>query len=618
MRKNVFLVSTLACTLLSSCIDDSYSVADMDTTVGISVKNLTIPLKVDNLEMEQVLDLEEDSKIKKYELNGEMIYAIMEEGTFESDAIEIPGFTAEGADIAPIEQLLKKEGGERNYRTNSTKNQEEAPIGYYPIGDFNTSFSFSGDVDAAVKDIQRIAVKTSYAMDLDVSATLAAIKDITKIGFENLKAKLPKGLEGTMIISVHQNGAMVTYDITDKYDKYTGILTDIPQSVLSTDNGQLNSRFDITGIDLTVNVSKNAQGMNKQDEKYANELVFENGKFDFNGNILVEEGEVAVYSNNKELTLDDIPDEIEYTCTPKLEEIIVEQVSGDVEYAIDGIDIDPVSLKDIPDVLGQEGTNIELANPQIYLSLNNPLAKNNLRAEAELNLTAKRDKGEAKSIESGILTIDKAENVFCLTPNINMTQAEMHKDFQNAQKHEFKDFDAILSGNGLPKEILIDVKNPQIPRQTITDFELGQNIEKIKGKYLFFAPLALKDANSIVAYKDTLDGWNDETLNKLEIETLNLKADIKSEIPLSVAVKIIPIDAKGKAIQGVTSDVLELEVSEQSQAIDMNIVGKIKNLDGVIIDAKLRGHNGEVLAPDQKLILNNLKIAVTGLYIDKF
>ena len=455
-------------------------------------------------------------------------------------------------------------------------------------------------------------------MDLDVSATLAAIKDITKIGFEDLKVKMPKGLEGTMTIEVHQNGAMVSYDITDKYDKYTGIFTDIPQSVLSTDNGRLKIRFEITGIDLSVNVSKNAQGMNKSEEKYDNELTFANGQFDFNGNILVEEGEVAIYSDNKELTLDDIPDEIEYTCTPTLEDIIVEQVSGDVEYTIDGIDIDPVSLKDIPDVLGQEGTNIKLANPQIYLSLNNPLAKNNLRAEAELNLTAKRDKGEAKSIESGILTIDKAENVFCLTPNINMSQAEMHKDFKDAQKHEFKDFDAILSGNGLPKEILIDVKNPQIPRQTISDFELGQNIEKIKGKYLFFAPLALKDASSIVAYKDTIDGWNDETLNKLEIEGLNLKADIKSEVPLSVEVKLIPIDAKGKAIQGVTSDVLELEVTEQSQPIDMNIVGLIKNLDGVIIDAKLRGHNGEVLAPDQKLILNNLKISVTGIYVDKF
>lgn len=618
MRKNVFLVSTLACTLFSSCIDDSYSVADMDTTVGIKVKELTIPLKVDHVEMEQVLDLEEDSKIKVYEFDGKKIYAIMEEGTFESDAIEIPGFTAEGADIAPIEQMLKKEGGERSYRTNSTKNQAEDPIGYYPIGDFSTSFSFSGNVDEAVKDIKRIAVKTSYAMDLDVSATLAAIKDITKIGFENLKVKMPKGLEGTMTIEVHQNGAMMSYDITDKYDKYTGIFTDIPQSVLSTDNGRLKIRFEISGIDLSVNVSKNAQVMNKAEEKYDNELTFANGQFDFNGNILVEEGEVAIYSDNKELTLDDIPDEIEYTCTPTLEDIIVEQVSGDVEYTIDGIDIDPVSLKDIPDVLGQEGTNIQLANPQIYLSLNNPLAKNNLRAEAELNLTAKRDKGENKSIESGILTIDKAENVFCLTPNINMSQAEMHKDFKDAQKHEFKDFDAILSGNGLPKEILIDVKNPQIPRQTISDFELGQNIEKIKGKYLFFAPLALKDASSIVAYKDTIDGWNDETLNKLEIEGLNLKADIKSEVPLSVEVKLIPIDAKGKAIQGVTSDVLELEVTEQSQPIDMNIVGLIKNLDGVIIDAKLRGHNGEVLAPDQKLILNNLKISVTGIYVDKF
>ena len=617
MKKTSLIATALICGAFAACVDDSYSLADIDTTVGIKVNKLTIPVKVDNLEMEQIIDLEEDSKIKKYELNGKKIYAIMEEGSFESEAIEIPGFTAEGADIDPIEQMLKKENGEKRYRTQSSKNQPEEPIGFYPIQNLSTNFSFSGSVDEAVKDIQRIAVKTSYAMDLDVSATLAAIKDITKIGFENLKIKMPKGLEGTIIIEAYQNGAFVKYDLTDCYDKVTGIFSNIPNEALATDVGKINLKFDITGIDLTVSVSKNSKSLTNSTKTDLNELKFENGVFTFDGDILVEEGEVTVYSDNKELTLDDIPDEIQYTCTPTIEDIIVEQVSGDIEYAIDGIDIDPVMLNDIPDVLSQDGTNIILANPQIYLSLNNPLAKNNLRAEAELKLTAKRAKGEAKAIESGILKIDKAQNVFCLTPNANMPQNEMHKDYKGAQVHQFKDFDALLSGKGLPKEIAIDVMNPQIPRQTITDFSLGQNIEKIKGDYLFFAPLALKNASSIVAYKDTLDGWNDETLDKLEIEELNVKANIKSEIPLSVEVKLIPIDKSGNAIKDVTSETLTLEVSADAQPIDMNIVGKIKNLDGIIIDAKLRGNNGEVLSPDQKLILNDLKVAVTGLYIDK-
>jgi hypothetical protein len=193
----------------------------------------------------------------------------------------------------------------------------------------------------------------------------------------------------------------------------------------------------------------------------------------------------------------------------------------------------------------------------------------------------------------------------------------MNADYSNAKIVSFTELSNILSGNGIPSQININVVKPQIPTQTINDFELDQDINAVEGKYLFFAPLALKDKNSLIVYNDTMDGWNDETLEKLSIKELLVNANIKSEIPLNLSLTFLPIDVKGNVFKNVKTTEVVVAANKNSQPIEANITGEIKGLDGIIIRAKLTGNNGETIAPDQKITVNDLKITVSGQYIDE-
>ena len=48
MKRNRLLWSLFAVAAMSSCVDNNYELADIDTTVGIEVKDLTIPLNVED------------------------------------------------------------------------------------------------------------------------------------------------------------------------------------------------------------------------------------------------------------------------------------------------------------------------------------------------------------------------------------------------------------------------------------------------------------------------------------------------------------------------------------------------------------------------------------------
>ena len=81
MKKTYLL--TVILFALSSCVDENYNLSNLDTTVEVNITKLTVPLNVDSLVLDQVLDLEDNSRIKKAVVNGKEIYALVEEGSFK-------------------------------------------------------------------------------------------------------------------------------------------------------------------------------------------------------------------------------------------------------------------------------------------------------------------------------------------------------------------------------------------------------------------------------------------------------------------------------------------------------------------------------------------------------
>ena len=84
-----------------------------------------------------------------------------------------------------------------------------------------------------------------------------------------------------------------------------------------------------------------------------------------------------------------------------------------------------MQLNDLPDLLQQDGTDITISNPRLYLSINNPMAGYGLDASSGLTLTACRNDGSRQpySLDPGQSIVIGHDNGiagpyrFCLAPD---------------------------------------------------------------------------------------------------------------------------------------------------------------------------------------------------------
>ena len=593
-----------------SCVNNDYDLSDVDTTVSMKVDNLTIPLNLDEVTLKSVLDLDDESQIK--EVNGE--YAIIENGEFSSDKVELPSFTIEVPAIAPIQEQLSPEihfsledlmvNGGTPFNATALDNvtiPDEWKIVSFDIENAETEFDVKADVDASIVRIDKVGVVTNIRIYFNFDGIENMVNTFE---LENLIIQLPKGLKATA-----SDGGI--------YDKETGQLY----------FEKLKSEKD---LEVTVNVA-----ITEINAEPAG-ATLENGKFTFSNTLSVT-GTVVVYGHNlkKDIKVTDLLNigNIDYQCNVTFPEgnIKVETFTGDIQYLVEGIDIDAVSLDDIPDFLNQEGTDIKLVNPQIYLELNNPIyEKYKVYATAGLEfIPYPNATGEEYKVE---VMIDEPINQFCMSPSQPETYYKneddnlLSVDFTHAEYVPFTNLGNILSGDSIPESIAINVVDPQIPIQHVEDFALGQELGAINGTYVFYAPLALAEG-SIIKYSEIFDGWNDDDIDDIEISQLRIDANISSDIPFELSIKAYPIDKNGNRITDNGKEVVGKAYMEGSTmipadahgAIVIEMDGVVRHLDGIILDAEIHGQDvpgsvGNALRPGHHIKLDNLKIKVSGEY----
>ncbi|MCD8236479.1 MAG: hypothetical protein LUD00_07455 [Prevotellaceae bacterium] len=260
-----------------------------------------------------------------------------------------------------------------------------------------------------------------------------------------------------------------------------------------------------------------------------------------------------------------------------------------------------------------------------YIEFNNPLYKDyRVHATTGLELTP-HHKGEQKAevFSSSEIKVNASINKFCLSPvkpktyyNSNgVGNGLIQIDFKNATQIEFANLGNVLKGDKLPESIDINAVDPKIPVQHVDNFRLGEEIEPVKGTYVFYAPLALTN-DSHIAYTDTIDGWNDEDVDAIVIRELILNADVNSDIPLGLNLEAFPIDKEGKKMEGVKGTAL-IPANANNEPITVKVEGEIEHLDGIILKATVNVSNNDKvsLKPGQHIGLTNLKVKVSGSYI---
>lgn len=580
--------AALACLLMTGCVDSNYDLSDIDTTSELRVDNLTLPINVDTMRIDDVFDIEDSDNFKIVDVNGDRFYALSETGKFHSDPVRIEAIHIDAPHINPTETGVDV----------SESRRRRAPIIKLAIPSTSTEFHcFTTDVDEAVLGME--AVRTANTT-LTIEASLSGM-EMKFATFHNLRFQLPEKMEVTSISAAG-----------GKYDPATGILT-IPE--YKPTGGHLKITMSVDKIDLTA--TDLDYDKSKHTLSFTGKLGLDSGDLSF------DLAEVGSHPSNLAIRID-------YT----LSDIDVVALTGEIDYHLQGIDIAPVHITGLPDFLKGEGTDIKIANPQLFLGLNNPVGGDRLYCETGFRIKTRRENSRVPEMtfepdNKGRIRMGFNKGVdgpynFLLAPN--RKTATILPDFaENLEFLQFTSLSDLLSvpaaykdQSTLPDYIDIDLMDPCIPSQEAVDFPVGRNLPAVDGHYELLAPLGLKEG-SIVVYQDTVDGWYDDDLEGLVIDQMVITAKADNDAPVSAQLESYPLTLDGKVIENASVESTVLAAATKNQDITITLKGEIRKLDGLLIRAIMRSSDNETpLKPSQAIVFRDVRVKVNGVYTKEF
>lgn len=568
---------------LTGCVDDNYDLSNVDTTTRINVNDLVLPVNIDPIRLGDVITFDENSKIQPVTMGGKEFYALVQGGEFSSETISITDVRATPTPINPTRETLRRLVAPEPGATRAAAVEFR-----YPIVEIGNDFSYrSFNIDEAIVSLDRITTAPfEFKLNLQIEDPHHAIGGMT---FIDLVIRAPKGLTAT--------------PSTGTYDPATGLWL-IPRVDVVGNHADISLRA--TGVDMvTAGVS-----------------ILPDRSLDFNSEFRIQTGYVDI-----EPLRPDFPDEVMLVISYGLSDFEVRSFDGQIQYTLDGIDIAPVTLTDIPDFLAGDETDIHIANPQIYLQINNPVAGVPLDLRSGMTLTACRD-GEPDlpfSLDApiDILSRKAADGLynFVLSPSdkdLNLPD----KFAQGLEWHRFSTLGSLLATpaswtrKGLPDRIEITLPGAGVPQQRVTGFTLPRTFESAHGEYELIAPLALNDGSKVI-YTEVRDGWSDDDLDHLTVTTLKLTAHAVNNCPVGLQLTVYPIDTDGNTIDAkVESN--RLEPNSETE-LTIELTGEVHHLDGIRLVAVLEGGTDDTpLSPEQTLTLTDIRARVSGYYEKEF
>lgn len=574
--------SVLAMSLLAmtSCVDDDYDLSDIDTTAEFQVKDLVLPINIDEIKLQNIIEINEGSQISI--VNDE--YVFTEEGDFTSDNISIEKVTINAPAVESTTSTVELAGNIQEVTSGQVKTGNLEL--HYPIDDLTSPFTYeTHSVSDFIVDMTKIGTEFQVKIIFSISGLEGIVKSYTLRGLE---LKVPKGLTLTA-----EGGT---------YNPETGILS-LPDA--KHQGEELAYTINVTDIDI------DDAGILYDHDSHT--IIFSDKVGIYDGELVVTESDfVSGYG------FSNLPKTIKLHNHFDLSQLVINRFSGEIKYTLEGMDIAPISLTDIPDVLAQEETDIVLVNPQIYLKLNNPLAQYDLKAHAGITITAIRDNEPATihTLDNDYFeiagTAANPMNVFCLSPS---RPEQYYGGYENAEHVPYSSLATVLSGNGLPSTLEVTLDDPEVPSQPVENLLLGTDLGLIHGNYTLFSPLELGAGTKIV-YQSTEDGWNDEDVDAITIKKLEVSANVSNNLPLDIVMTGYPIDVNGNRINNVSIEGVEVGAGETDKPINIRITGEVTHLDGITFEAvAVPGEDNQILKPSEYIHLTNIKVKVSGNYI---
>lgn len=570
------MLAGAASMMLAGCVDNSYDLSDLDTTTEIKIDHLVLPINLKEIKIDNLISLEDGSTIKVVEMNGGRYYAVSEKGSFSSDPVSIGQVKAPAQKIAPT-----------SVKIDLVKTRAQGLDFSFPIGGMKSGFSFRADgVDDMIKSIESIATD---GMKVGIEFSVKGIESLNAdVRMTGVKMILPKGL--------------VPVDAIGEYNPQTGVW-EIPS--LALERGRVDVELEVSGIVVEGN----------------DDVEFGNGAIDFHGNLGLISGDLEISLAG----ISSLPQSVEIHADYNVSDIVITSFSGEINVKLEGLDIDPVSLSDIPDFFSGEGNNILLGNPQIYLYAENPLHADNLSFRTGLTITSMRDPelnipDFSYSLDDGYLVVDKAESEFVLAPdNKNLSIPE---GFTNPEFVRMSGLGSILGvpeGSeyegraGFPEKIKISLDDPEIAHQKVENFRLDRELGGIDCRYELIAPLSLKEGSVVVYTKEIEDIFDFD--EDIDVDLLSIDATVANSLPVSLELNAEAIDENGNVMSGVNVKGCKVDAASTSK-INLTIEGNMKEMKDIRLLAIMRAESdGDAFSPDNVITLNEVRITVNGRII---
>lgn len=590
-RHLLFVALSAAMLATTGCVDDKYDLSDVDTTVQLQVKNLTLPINFEPIQLKSILKPSDDSCIKETE-DG---YAVVEQGSIKSDPISIAKQHITAPEVRPtVEDIYKIDGSEAGGIIETTV--------AYSIVDIMGDFEYNkDDIPTEILALNSVGVEWTLSIRVSVTDETASMRHLD---FENVIINLPKGL--------------TTSD--SRYDPVTG---DLDLGNVTLPAGSTSYRLDVpvTAVDLTC--------WNDGDFTFTPSANGGNGRIHLGGHVGVKSGQ-AILTMAVDISH---PSSVVFYMQPELSDITINSFTGKIRYTLSNFNIPAVDISDLPDLLSDSQTTIVLSNPQLYLSVNNPVAGYGLDATTGLRLTPMRKgkPGKVCNLNPGqAINIGHNKGVagpytYCISPS---RPEKYYTGYENAIPVGCSDFSNILAGEGVPTSIAVDLPGAQIVPGDVTDFKLGVTIGAIEGEYTVYCPLSMGQGSKVV-YSDTIAGWNDDTVNRIVINDMQVTTTVVNTLPFDIELSGYPLSLKAEGatptqsvdpttLKGVSIKPFTVTAGS-TVTVTTSTDGIVEHLDGIhfVARAAVDQADAPVISPDNTITLTDLRVTVSGSYTDK-
>lgn len=597
MKKKLLRLLPFAAVLLTaSCMDKQYDLSNINTESRFAAKGLVVPLNMSPIKLDNIISIEENGDIQK-DADGNYYFKKVGKEPFKSEDVKVEKITiTKPNDISQSVTVTVTLSTtiQNNWNTHAPgmtiKQIKDAglssAVGFdddpeifsVTINESNTTINLKNPddkpIDSKITGINKLGLDP-LPMNLDIR--LGALNNVVnKVNISNLKVALPSGM---------------TIQEADVYTSNTGELK--YNDPLEVSVGTPKTIATVTGLDC------NAMGTNLFNKS--------THKFTYSKECSISgTAKIKVSDLSDNTTLSDITaGATSCTCVVNFSnDLVINSFSGDIEYTLDNdISIDPVDIENLPEILQESGTSIELANPQLYLvNVSNPFVTNNIKPEAVLSITG-------NNTYKATLKLNKANNNILMSPKY---EDLWDNTFPKEEWVKFEGLGGLLSGDKIPTTLTVNVEKPVLNAIGVENFELGKDHPGITGNWKFYTKLALTDKTKI-SYNKVWDDWGSEDLDGLTVEKATVSFDFKKDVALDAESIEFFLHGKEGKLYGITNN-----VKGDANVITIEMTGgPVSNITGGELKVKLKGQ-GKGINTTQQIEVSNLRMTVDGHYDKKF